>query len=565
VSDIGDCRIVPGGFFRNTTGGGGASTQLNLDDLGDVQITSVANNEILRYDDTQGFWVNSAVTTLPLVTSFNGLTGAVQGVSAAVAGTGISVSGATGAVTITNIGVQSFNGLTGAVTGVASIRGLTGAVGITNGTGIGLGVSGQTMTFSNTGVLSIDGSTGAITNVARTNVDNNFSSAQTIDAPGAFLEIIGSNTAFTLTPGVGIAVSDSVNFPQTLQFNQTGTTTTVTLPNYTTTLAGLSGNQTFTALNTFSAGISAAGATLSSNTTIPSGSTLTVNGNFVANGNVNLGDAVTDAITVTGVLAANGGLSAAGGTFSSLTRFTAGISSAGGTFSSLTRFTAGITASTLYVSGGATFAGALSAVDVYATAVYASGGIFPSGSNTLNSNTNGNSITNIGDVNNDNNNTNIQVDDSTGTITLSAPVGGINNSGGFLNQVSAPSFADTYSFCQTYRTTTSGVTANQTIATIPEVYDNSTSTMNYPAFEITISARDTVLNKTEMLKMLVVQDGTNTVNTQYGLIRTGATGPVSSYSTTLSGALLKNLLIRATPLSANSTAFTTTVRAQSNG
>jgi hypothetical protein len=118
VSDTGDCRIVPGGFFRNTTGGGGASTISNLDDLGDVAITSVANNQILRYDSTQGLWVNSAVTTLPLVTSFNGLTGAVQGVSAAVAGTGISVSGATGAVTITNTGVQTFNGLTGAVTGV---------------------------------------------------------------------------------------------------------------------------------------------------------------------------------------------------------------------------------------------------------------------------------------------------------------------------------------------------------------------------------------------------------------------------------------------------------------
>ena len=62
------------------------------------------------------------------VSSFNGATGALQGVSAAVAGTGISVSGATGAVTITNIGVQSFNGATGAVTGVSSFNGLTGAV-----------------------------------------------------------------------------------------------------------------------------------------------------------------------------------------------------------------------------------------------------------------------------------------------------------------------------------------------------------------------------------------------------------------------------------------------------
>jgi hypothetical protein len=161
---------------------------------------------------------------------------------------------------VRNSTVTSFNGITGAVTGVASIRGITGTVGITNGTGIGLSVSGQTMTFSNTGVLSIDGSTGAVANVARTNVDNNFSSAQTIDGPGAYLEIVGSSgNAFTLTPGTGIAVSDAYSSPQTLQFNQTGTTTTVTLPNYTTTLAGLSGNQTFTALNTFNAGISAAG------------------------------------------------------------------------------------------------------------------------------------------------------------------------------------------------------------------------------------------------------------------------------------------------------------------
>jgi hypothetical protein len=398
------------------------------------------------------------------------------------------------------------------------------------------------MTFSNTGVLSIDGSTGAITNVARTNVDNNFSSAQTIDAPGAFLEIIGSAAAFTLTPGVGIAVSDSMSSPQTLQFNQAvATTTAVTLPNYTTTLAGLSGNQTFTALNRFSAGISAAGATLSSNTTIPSGSTLTVNGNFVANGNVNLGDAVTDAITVTGVLAANGGLSAAGGTFSSLTRFTGGI-----------------TASTLYVSGGATFAGAL----------YVSGGIYPQTLGTsLNLNVGASTITTIGDVSNLGSETYVQVDDSTGTITLNAPASGINHNGGFINQVSAPSFADTYSFVKTYRTTTSSTAANQTIATVEYVWENSIpeNYMFYPAFEVTISARDTVLNKTEMVKMLVVQDGTNTVNTQYGLIRTGATGPVSSYSTTLIGAPVVDLRIRATPLSANSTVFTTTVRAQSGG
>jgi hypothetical protein len=60
---------------------------------------------------------------------------------------------------------------------------------------------------------------------------------------------------------------------------------TITFPNYTTTLAGLAGTQTFTGTNTFS--------------------TLT---NFTS------------------------GISAAGGTFSALTRFTAGISAAGATF-----------------------------------------------------------------------------------------------------------------------------------------------------------------------------------------------------------------------------------------
>jgi hypothetical protein len=271
--------------------------------------------------------------------------------------------------------------------------------------------------------------------------------------------------------------------------------------------------------------------------------------------------------TFTALNTFNAGISSAGGTFSSLTRFTAGISSAGGTFSSLTRFTAGITASTLYVSGGATFAGALSAVDVYATSVYVSGGIYPQTLGTsLNLNVGASTITTIGDVSNLGSETYVQVDDSTGTITLNAPASGINQNGGFINQVSAPSFADTYSFVQTYRTTTTATTANQTIATIDSVYDNGVipPEMRYPAFEVTISARDTVLNKTEMLKMLVVQDGTNTVNTQYGLIRTGATGPVSSYSTTLSGTP-RNLLIRATPLSTNSTVFTTTVRAQLNG
>jgi hypothetical protein len=326
VSSTNDCRIIPGGFFRNTTGGGGASTQLNLDDLGDVAITSAANNEILRYDGTQGLWVNSAVTTLPLVTSFNGLTGAV---------TGVTVGGA----------------------------------------------------------------------------------------------------------------------------------------------------NTFTTLNTFNAGISAAG----------------------------------------------------------------------GTFSSLTRFTAGITASTLYVSGGATFAGALSAVDVYATAVYASGGIFPSGSTTLNLNTNASTITNIGDINNDGNGTKVTVDDSTGTITINSSSGTtINGGGAFI-----PTITNTGSITRNYttdgdtRVQTSSTTANQTICSIP--LGSAADPVTF-AVELTIMASDTTLtNKHEIVRMLVTHDFANTFNTQYGVTRTGTA--LATYTTTLTGASNKTLLIRTTPASANLTSF----------
>ena len=45
---------------------------------------------------------------------------------------------------------------------VESLRGLTGAIGLTNGNGIDLSVSGNTLTFSNSGVLSFNGLTGTV-------------------------------------------------------------------------------------------------------------------------------------------------------------------------------------------------------------------------------------------------------------------------------------------------------------------------------------------------------------------------------------------------------------------
>lgn len=127
LSSTTDALILQSGSFRSTSSGGG-SVSLTLDDLTDVIITSPQNYQVLTYVDGVTGWENLSVTALPLVSSFNGHTGAIQGVSAAVAGSGISVSGATGSVTITNTGVLSFNGKTGAIQGVSSINGSTGAI-----------------------------------------------------------------------------------------------------------------------------------------------------------------------------------------------------------------------------------------------------------------------------------------------------------------------------------------------------------------------------------------------------------------------------------------------------
>jgi len=88
---------------------------------------------------TTGFTFGRSVNNVTnYVASFNGLTGAVQGVS--------SWNGQTGAVTFNNY-VSSFNGLTGAVQGVSSANGLTGSIVLRGAAGITYSVSGNEISF----------------------------------------------------------------------------------------------------------------------------------------------------------------------------------------------------------------------------------------------------------------------------------------------------------------------------------------------------------------------------------------------------------------------------------
>jgi hypothetical protein len=174
--------------------------------------------------------------TLPDATGTVALT--ATSVASAVAGTGISVSGATGAVTITNIGVRTFNGFTGGITFAA-------------GTGITFTASAGTITLSTTaGAVGATGATGS-------------------------QGIQGVTGATGATGPTGATPTDYV-----ASFNGlTGAVTGIT--------AG--GINTFTQLNTFSAGISASGATFSGNIKIPVNTTGAVTIGNDASKNLTLG------------------------------------------------------------------------------------------------------------------------------------------------------------------------------------------------------------------------------------------------------------------------------------
>jgi hypothetical protein len=110
--------------------------------------------------------VNSvaAGTGISVSATTGALTVTNSGVTSAVAGTGISVSGATGAVTVTNSGVTSLNGSTGALNGMTYIsNGSFGSTAVSNNYITGL-PSGYTFfkIFSTVKFNGVDGNGGGL-------------------------------------------------------------------------------------------------------------------------------------------------------------------------------------------------------------------------------------------------------------------------------------------------------------------------------------------------------------------------------------------------------------------
>ena len=399
-----------------------------------------------------------------VVTSFNGLTGAVQGVSAAVAGSYITVSAATGSVTITNTGVQTFNGLTGTIQGVSSWNGQTGAVSFVNyvesfngntGTvqgvsaavaGIGISVSAATgsVTITNTGVQSFNGRTGAVQGV---------SSA----AAGTGISISAATGAITIT-NTGVQTFNGL----------TGAVTGVTV----------GGANTFTALNSFNAGISAAGITVGSKLFLgadPSGYSQI--------------KALPDD--------SNGGM---------------------------------------YVYMPVGRIGDIN--NHWGNGIQI--GVFGDEQRIV-----------MGDIQGVANNTTVEINDGAGSITLNGGVFVNAISSGNLTSTGNVKFGAASAFVSSESTTLGTTAANQNIGSV-EINDGIGVVDTNRSVEFFVQASHS--SGYEALKIMVIHDGTNTYNTQYGLIRTGSS-LCSSYTTTITtdGGGTKNLRLRATPTNTNTT------------
>jgi len=210
---------------------------------------------------------------------------------------------------------------------VESLRGLTGAIGLTNGNGIDLSVSGNTLTVSNSGVLTVNGLTGTVTNVALTT--NTL--AQFASTTSAQLASIISNE----TGGGGVLV---FNTSPTITTSITTASTSFALVNTTATTLNLGGAATTLTMGGTSGTASIRNATLTlgnTNNTIQTNSGTTNYLNIQPYGNLTLAPSSTafslggtiPSLTVSNTVDAAGFVTVAGGDLLLSTKSTDGSNS----------------------------------------------------------------------------------------------------------------------------------------------------------------------------------------------------------------------------------------------
>lgn len=318
--------LTPGDTITIAAGTGISTT------AGATDTVTIANTGVLSFNGSAG-----AVTG---VGSFNGLTGSVTGVSSNIAGSGISVSGATGNVTITNIGVtgiqagtaiavssatgnptitntgvQSLTISAGSGIQAATVSGTTGAItytitntgvtGIQAGTGIAVSSSTGNPTITNIGVISFNGSTGTVSGVGSAVAGTG------ISVSGATGTVTFTNTGVqSAAAGSGISVSGAtgaVTFTNTgVTGIQAGTAISVSSSTGNVTVTNTGVQSIAGTANQITASGSTGAITLSLPSAVTMPGSLTVTGNLTVNGTTTTVNSTT--ITVQDPIISIGGL-----------------------------------------------------------------------------------------------------------------------------------------------------------------------------------------------------------------------------------------------------------------
>ena len=204
------------------------------------------------------------------------------GVTGVVAGTGITVSGATGNVTITNTGVQSVNSLTGAVTGIATTAGKLSQFAATTSAELAGVISDETGSGALVFATGPTFATSINTSSASFNLLNATATSLFIGSAATTGRIFGYTGNLTATQSVTVAGADTgVGVNKTVNIGTGG---------------GLNGSVTVNIGQKPDEGSGTIN--LLSNTAVTG--TLTVSGNISAPNIVNSFNGATSAITLTG-------------------------------------------------------------------------------------------------------------------------------------------------------------------------------------------------------------------------------------------------------------------------
>jgi hypothetical protein len=160
-----------------------------------AQIDTPSNGQIITYDGLDGYWKNTDLTAGTAISVAESTTGVLTinntGVTSAVAGTGISVSGATGAVTVTNTAPDQ-------------------TVSIAAGTGISTSGTYPNFTVTNTApdqTVAITGAGGAVV----TGTYPNF----TVTTPSGTVTSVTGTSPVVSSGGATPAISLAANYGDT--------------------------------------------------------------------------------------------------------------------------------------------------------------------------------------------------------------------------------------------------------------------------------------------------------------------------------------------------------------